>query len=78
MVQKKEYPVKEIQQLANWIEIECSDPEGNSLANVEYILFLPDGNKITGTLDDQGYARIDDVPPGECKLMLLGYESVLE
>ena len=75
MVDKKEHKVVEIQQSVNWIELECVDDEGNPLANVDYILFLPDGTEKTGTLDDQGYSKVENVPPGDCKLMLLGYES---
>ena len=75
MVDKKEHKVVEIQQSVNWIELECVDDEGNPLANVDYILFLPDGTEETGTLDDQGYSKVENVPPGDCKLMLLGYES---
>jgi hypothetical protein len=75
MVDKKEQKVPEIQQSVNWIELECVDDDGNPLANVDYILFLFVGNEKTGTLDNQGYTKVENVPPGECKLMLLGYES---
>ena len=78
MVEEKEYRVNEIQKLVNWIEVECVDPDGTPLANVEFILFLSDGNQKRGKLNDQGYAKVENVPTGECKLILLGYESTLE
>jgi hypothetical protein len=77
MVQKKEYLVNDMQKSANWIEIECLDPDGNPLSNVEFILFLPDGSQKTGTLNDEGYYKAENIPRGECKVMLLGYDSTL-
>ena len=48
----------------DWIEIELKDNEGNSFPNKDFILHLADGSEKRGTLDSDGYAMIDDVPPG--------------
>ena len=47
-----------------------STTQGNLQANADYILHLPDGQERRGTLDDQGYAREEDVPPGPCRIEL--------
>lgn len=51
----------------DWIEIELKDETGNPMANENYVLHLPDGQTIEGNLDDNGFARIENIPPGNCK-----------
>ncbi len=48
----------------DWIEIELLDENGDPVAGAEYILCLADGTKIEGTLDGDGLAREEDIPPG--------------
>jgi len=54
----------------DWIEFTIDDTQGNPQANADYILHMPDGQERRGTLDDQGYAREEDVPPGPCRIEL--------
>ena len=49
----------------DWIEINLLDMDGQIMPNEDYVLHLPDGSQRSGTVDDQGYAREEDVPPGE-------------
>jgi hypothetical protein len=49
----------------DWTEIELRDESGNAVGNIDYILRLPDGTERRGTLDENGYAREDNVPPGQ-------------
>ena len=48
----------------DWIEIELLDEEENPVGGAKYIILLADGSEISGNLDNDGYARIDDLPPG--------------
>ena len=49
----------------DFIEISLKDPEGNPFSDEEYILILADGSERKGKLDQDGYAKIVDVPPGK-------------
>ena len=59
----------------DWIEFTINSSDGEPEANADYILHLPDGQERRGTLDDQGYAREEDIPPGPCQIELLDPES---
>jgi len=49
----------------DWIEIKLVDSDGYPIKNIEYELHLPDGEIKKGKLDDDGYAKVDDIPPGK-------------
>jgi hypothetical protein len=49
-----------------WIAIQLTDEDGNPVPDVAYSVTLPDGPVMTGSLDDQGFARFDDIDPGKC------------
>jgi hypothetical protein len=49
----------------DWFEIQLSDDEDNPMADVEFVLYMPDGSERKGQLDANGYARVEDVPPGK-------------
>jgi hypothetical protein len=49
----------------DWIEIELKDPEGKPIGNEQYVLHLPDGKEKNGTLDRNGFAKEEDIPPGK-------------
>ncbi len=52
-----------------YIEIKLEDTEGRPVAGEPYKVTLPDGQTVAGgTLDDKGFARIDGVDPGSCKV----------
>jgi hypothetical protein len=50
----------------DWIEIELRDAENNPVAGEEYILYLRTGDVRRGTLDSNGYAKEERIPPGRC------------
>ena len=50
--------------IEDFIEIELKDSDGNSKANEEYILFLPNGKVEKGKLDGNGYKKIEKIPAG--------------
>ncbi|MGB5105297.1 MAG: hypothetical protein WBP29_12485 [Candidatus Zixiibacteriota bacterium] len=48
----------------DWIEIELTDENGIAMSGKSYVLTLPDGSERRGTLDNNGFAREEQVPPG--------------
>jgi hypothetical protein len=53
----------------SWIEIELVDEANLPVAGEPYQITLPDGKTVAeGTLDDKGFARVDGIEPGTCKI----------
>lgn len=53
----------------SWIEIELLDKKGKPVPGEAYRVTLPDGTTTsTGTLDEKGFARIEGIDPGTCKI----------
>jgi type VI secretion system secreted protein VgrG len=53
----------------SWIEIELFDDEKAPVAGEPYRVTLADGTTVAdGTLDEQGFARVDHIDPGTCKV----------
>jgi type VI secretion system secreted protein VgrG len=53
----------------HWIEIKLTDDKGKQVAGEPYRLVLPDGQTLAeGTLDEKGFARVEGVDPGSCKV----------
>jgi len=53
----------------SWIEIQLNDEEGNPIPGEPYKITLPDGTTIAdGTLDNKGFARVDNIDPGTCQV----------
>ncbi len=49
-----------------WIAVQLIDDRGDPVPNVAYKVTLPDESVMTGSLDDQGIIRFDEIDPGEC------------
>lgn len=54
----------------DWIEIQGEDESGKPLANGDYVVKLPDGTEKKGKLDQNGFARVDGIPPGEGEIVI--------
>ena len=53
----------------SWIEIELRDDDGKPIPGEPYELVLPDGKVVaSGTLDQNGFARVDGIDPGQAKV----------
>jgi len=50
----------------DWMEVTLKDHAGKPLGKEKYTLRMPDGTTRDGNLDDSGYAKVEDVPPGTC------------
>lgn len=60
-------------QFKDWIQVELVNAFGAPVAEADYELTLADGTTRTGTLDDNGIAREEDVPPGPVRLVFPRY-----
>jgi len=59
---------KDDEEKKSWIEIELKDEEDNPIPGEKYEIEIPDGRKAKGTLDENGYARVEGFEEGECKV----------
>ena len=53
----------------DWIEFRLVDEDGHPIANQEYEVHLPDGSIREGALNEEGCARLDDIPPGSYRVV---------
>jgi len=57
------------QKKKSWIEIQLNDEDGKPVPGEPYKITLPDGTTVAdGTLDDKGFARVDNIDPGTCQV----------
>lgn len=61
--------------VAPWIEVSLRDPDGEPVAGARYTIELPDQQVVEGTLDDQGQARHEGIPAGECQVRFPGLDG---
>ena len=53
----------------HWIEIELLDQDGSPVPYEEYTIKTPGNPPVTGLLDEQGFARIENIQdPAECEV----------
>jgi len=52
----------------DYIDVLMTDGNGKPMSGADYVLELADGSERTGKVDDQGYVRLEDVPPGKYRL----------
>ena len=51
-----------------WIEVELVDEEDNPVPGEKYEITLSDDTVAKGTLDQNGFARVENILPGGCKI----------
>ncbi len=61
-------PHKPDEEKTSWIEIEMVDEEDEPVTGEKYKITLPDDTLAEGTLDNNGFARVDGIDPGTCKV----------
>lgn len=52
----------------SWIEIELVDEENKPVPGEPYKITTSDNKVAEGTLDNKGFARVDGIEPGTCKV----------
>lgn len=68
-------PVEETASETTFVALEMKDEDGEPMAYARYVVLLPDGSKREGRLNANGYARIDGVNPGQCKVSFPDYDE---
>ncbi len=58
----------------DYITINLVNDEDQSIKNAEYIIELGGGKIIKGNLDDNGHAKIENIPPGKYKVSFPDFE----
>ena len=71
----KDQTDEEKEENTSWIEIELLDEEDTPVPSVKYEIELPDGSLAKGSLDGEGFARVDGIKPGECKVCFPEYDK---
>lgn len=66
----------ELLKFKDWIEINLRDAADNPIGDKEYIIHLPDGSEKRGMLDKDGFARLEDIPPGKVEIEIPGYKNM--
>ncbi len=51
-----------------WIEVQLLDENGKPVPNAKYQVQLSDGSTQSGSLNQQGSARFEDIDPGDCQI----------
>lgn len=57
------------QEKKSWIEIKLVDDAGNPVPGERVEVTLSDKTVWSGTLDGNGFARVEGIPPGQCKVV---------
>lgn len=61
---------------SHWIEIELVGEDGNPVPWEHYEIKLPDGTFVTGLLDGQGRARVDNISAaGDCEIVFANLDA---
>jgi outer membrane protein OmpA-like peptidoglycan-associated protein len=55
----------------DFIEINLKDINNEPIADQEFTLQLPNGSEINGKVNSEGYARVDDIPPGKVRIKFI-------
>ena len=63
-----EKPFKQDESKKSWIEIELVDEDDKPIPGEKYKITMPDGSAKTGTLDENGFARVEGIDPGTCNV----------
>jgi hypothetical protein len=59
-----------------WIEIELVGEDGKPIAGEMYVVALPDGTAVTGYLDSEGWARIENIESSaDCQVSFPGLDA---
>jgi len=61
-------PSEEEAKELTWIEIEMVGEDDKPIPGETYKITLADGRVTGGTLDDKGFARVEGIEPGTCKV----------
>ncbi len=64
----KEECKSELLNFEDFVEIEVKSSKGRPVQNIDFCLIQPDGEERWGVVDEKGYAKVEEVPPGQYKI----------
>jgi len=70
------YTDSDILEFKDFVEIELKDHDDKPIGGEHFKIILPDGSEKEGDLDDNGYAKVEDVPPGKYKIVFDEHDDV--
>jgi uncharacterized Zn-binding protein involved in type VI secretion len=64
----------------HWIEFQLIDGQGCPIPHQSYVVFDPSGAEFFGHLDEQGFARVEPIKAGQCKITFpeLGHSMAVD
>lgn len=64
----------------HWIEIRLVDGDNQAIGHQAYLVTDPHGQQYEGTLDENGYARVEPVAAGVCNVEFpsIGYSTAVD
>lgn len=68
-------PYRRDPEKTGWIEIELVDEENQPVPGEAVRVTLPDGSEYNGTLDANGFLRIDGIDEGNCKICFVNLDK---
>jgi type VI secretion system secreted protein VgrG len=66
---------EENKEKTHWIEIELVDDAGQPVPGEDIDVECPDGSVASGTTDDKGKTRIENLDPGSCKITFVNLDK---
>ena len=52
----------------HWIEVKLVDEHSKGISGIDYVIITPDNQQHSGVTGEDGIARLEDIPPGQCKV----------
>ena len=59
---------RKVREEQHWIEIQLLDDDGDAISGIDYLIVTPDNQKHSGVTGADGVARLENIPPGQCKI----------
>jgi hypothetical protein len=59
---------RKVREEQHWIEIQLLDDDGHGISGIDYLIVTPDDQKHSGVTGADGVARLENIPPGQCKV----------
>jgi len=59
----------------SWIELELKDDDDQPVPFARYLVIPPDDRPREGFLDQHGFARVNGIPPGSCKIRFPDFDG---
>ena len=52
----------------HWLEVVLVGEDAAGISGAEYLVITPDGREHSGVTDAKGVGRLQNIPPGQCRI----------